>query len=73
MAKKKKKKRARIMHCKLCGTASPSDKVTFKEQMAWLRRHRKLKHPKAHKKSVKKTLKTKREKGLINKKGNPCK
>jgi len=58
-------KRERIMHCKICGKASPSDKKTFKDQMAWLRRHRKRSHPSAHKKSVKKTVETK-------KKGNPC-
>ena len=58
------KVRARIMHCreKGCGQASPSDKVGFKAQMAWLRRHRKLKHPTAHKKSVKKSVKTRKEK-----------
>ena len=58
-------KRKRIMHCRLCDPpkASPSYTKTFKQQMAWLRRHRKKKHPTAHKKSVKKTQKTKREKG----------
>lgn len=50
------------MHCSLCGKASPSDKVGFQAQMAWLRRHRKRKHTKAHKKSVKKTQKTKQKK-----------
>lgn len=57
------KKRDRIMHCKICGKASPSDKITFKDQMAWLRRHRKRKHPSAHKKSVKKTVETKKKEG----------
>lgn len=66
-------KRERIMHCKLCGKATPSYCKTFEQQMAWLRKHRKRKHPKAHKKSVRKTLKTKRKKGLIDKRGNPCK
>lgn len=61
------KKRARILHCKLCGKASPSYCKTFKRQMAWLRRHRKKKHPTAHKKSVKKSVKTKKQK-----KKNPC-
>lgn len=66
-------KRERIMHCSICGQASPSYCEDFKSQMAWLRRHRKKKHPKAHKKSVKKTLKTKRKKGIIDKKKeNPC-
>lgn len=60
------KKRARIMHCSICGKASPSYAKTFDKQMAWLRRHRKEKHPKAHKKSVRKAQKTKKEKG------NPC-
>ena len=54
------------MHCKICGKASPSDKKDFKSQMAWLRRHRKKKHTKAHKKSVKKAVATKK------KKNNPC-
>ena len=61
-----KVKRARIMHCDICGKASPSYCKGFKRQMDWLRRHRKRKHPKAHKKSVKKTVETKK------KKGNPC-
>ena len=60
-------KRARIMHCSLCGKASPSYCVGFERQMKWLRRHRKRSHPKAHKKSVKKAVATKKKKG-----GNPC-
>jgi len=62
---KKKRKRAKGFHCRACGRRCPSKYKTFKTRMAWLRRHRKGKHPKAHKKSVKKTLKTKRERGLI--------
>lgn len=44
-------------HCSLCGKAF---KGSFAEVMRKLRSHRKREHPKAHKKSVKKTLKTKR-------------
>lgn len=61
--KKKRQKRKRIMHCSKCGEASPSYCKDFKSQMAWLRRHRKRKHPTAHKKSVKKTQKTKKKLG----------
>ena len=43
-------------HCSICGKAF---KGSFQDVMAKLRRHRKQAHPKAHKKSVKKTLKTK--------------
>lgn len=63
------------VHCSICGYAVSG--YNFQERMEKLRRHRKKKHPKAHKKSVKKTLETKRRKGLINKtkekkiKGNP--
>ena len=67
----KKKKKAKRLHCREEGckwTCSMS--LPFNERMAKLRRHRKKKHIKAHKKSVKKTLKTKQKKGLINKKGS---
>jgi len=40
--------------------------LSFPERMAKLRKHRKRKHPSAHKKSVKKAVATKK------KKGNPC-
>jgi hypothetical protein len=62
---KPKRKRAKRFHCRICGRAVPSKHKTFQSRMAWLRRHRKRKHPKAHKKSVKKTIKTKKEEGLI--------
>lgn len=66
---------AKRMHCRVKGCKwSVSMSLPFKERMAKLRRHRKKKHPRAHKKSVKKALRTKREKGIIKKKGgkNPC-
>jgi len=47
----------KTVHCSLCG--KPIKGRNFQERMAKLRRHRKQKHPKAHKKSVKKMLKTK--------------
>ena len=54
--------------CSICGKRIRGTKdVEFKERMAKLRRHRKRSHPKAHKKSIRKALKTKREKGIINK------
>jgi hypothetical protein len=64
---KGKKKRAKVkrVHCSLCGRISPKTAETFDKRIAWLRRHRKRKHPKAHKKSVKKTIRTKKEEDLI--------
>ena len=52
--------------CSICGKRIRETKdVEFKERMAKLRRHRKRKHPKAFRASIRKMLKTKREKGLI--------
>jgi hypothetical protein len=45
-----------VKHCSICGKAF---KGSFFNVMAQLRRHRKQAHPKAHRESVKKTLKTK--------------
>ena len=60
--------------CSKCGKRIRGTKdVGFKERMAKLRRHRKKYHPKAHRKSIKKALKTKREKGIINKSKKPKK
>jgi ferredoxin len=56
--KPKRKKRAKTIHCSICGRACPSNYKTFDRRMAWLRRHRKRTHPTAHKKSVKKTVRT---------------
>ena len=53
--------------CRICGARSP--RYGFGKRMAWLRRHRKRKHPKAHKESIEKALETKRKKGIINKGG----
>lgn len=48
--------------CQLCGARCPKEYLAegrFKDRMAWLRRHRKRKHPTAHKRSVKKAQETK--------------
>ena len=56
--------------CSICEeTIRGTKDVEFKERMAKVRRHRKRSHPKAHKESIERALKTKREKGIINKKG----
>jgi hypothetical protein len=62
----------KTVHCSICGKAIRG--FDFQERMAKLRRHRKKKHPEAHRKSVKKMMKTKGlldplkvRKGLINK------
>ena len=47
----------KTVHCRLCG--KPIKGRDFAERMKKLRHHRKEKHPTAHRKSVKKTLKTK--------------
>lgn len=52
------------VHCSICGKESP-DLRTFENRMAWIRHHRKLRHPYAHRKSVKKSLETKRKRGII--------
>ena len=49
--------RSKTVHCRICGkTIKGKD---FAERMAKLRRHRKQAHPKAHRESVRKSLKTK--------------
>jgi TRAP-type C4-dicarboxylate transport system substrate-binding protein len=51
------------IHCKICGKAiAGTAKADFKTRMAKLRRHRKRSHPKAHKKSIKKAVRTRKEK-----------
>jgi len=52
----------RRVHCSICGQTSPETAKNFEERMAWLRSHRKEKHPEAFRKSVKKAIKTKEEK-----------
>jgi len=50
------------MHCRLCakqGKTWTARGKNFAERMASLRRHRKEAHPKAHKESTKKALRTK--------------
>ena len=47
----------KTVHCRICGKAING--ASFKERMAKIRSHRKEKHPTAHKRSVKKALKTK--------------
>jgi len=56
---------SKTVHCSICGESIKGK--DFGERMRKLRRHRKAEHPKAHKKSVKKTLKTKRARGIIDK------
>lgn len=57
--KKKTKSKVKRVHCSKCGRISPKTATTFDKRMGWLRRHRKRKHPTAHKESVKKTQRTK--------------
>lgn len=45
------------VHCSICGKAIKG--YDFKERMDKLRHHRKLKHPSAHRQSIKKGLRTK--------------
>ena len=47
----------KTVHCRICGHAIRDS--TFEKRMAKLRRHRKKKHPKAHRESVEKMLETK--------------
>lgn len=54
--------------CSICGARSPKKYLAegqFEKRMAWLRRHRKRKHPRLHKKSTAKMLRTKKRRGLI--------
>lgn len=53
----------KTVHCSICGKAITGK--DFGERMRKLRKHRKEEHPTAHKRSTKKTLKTKRRKGII--------
>ena len=59
-------------NCSVCGAHCPKKYLAegqFEKRMAWLRRHRKRKHPRLHKKSTRKMLRTKKRKGLIKKGG----
>ncbi len=47
------------VHCSICGKAIRGD--DFKERMDKLRHHRKLAHPTAHKKSVRKSMEAREE------------
>ncbi len=47
----------KTIHCRICG--KPIRGETFEERMAKLRRHRKQKHPTAHKRSIAKAMVTK--------------
>ncbi len=49
------------VHCSICGQISPETAKNFEKRMAWLRRHRKEKHPEAFKKSVEKSVETREE------------
>jgi len=46
----------KTVHCRLCGKAISG--YDFPERMTKLRRHRKRSHPKAHRKSIKKAVRT---------------
>ena len=50
-------------NCSVCGARCPKKYLAhgqFEKRIAWLRRHRKRKHPKLHKKSTAKMLRTKK-------------
>ena len=49
--------------CSICGKQAPKhlrEHGKFAERMAWLRRHRKAKHPTAFRKSIRKGIKARR-------------
>jgi len=49
--------------CSICGRQAPKKLRAhgkFSERMKWLWRHRKAKHPTAHKRSIKKSLRARR-------------
>ena len=51
--------------CGICGAKAPKrllEHSKFKDRMAWLRRHRKAKHPGAFRKSTRKSVKARRRK-----------
>jgi len=55
-------------NCSICGAHSPKKYLAegqFDKRMAWLRRHRKRKHPSLHKKSTAKMLRTKKRRRSI--------
>jgi len=50
--------------CSICGASAPRKYLAhsqFEKRMAWLRRHRKARHPSAHRKSVRKAVRTRKE------------
>ena len=54
--------------CSVCGARCPKKYLAhgqFEKRIAWLRRHRKRKHPRLHKKSTRKTLRTKKRRRFI--------
>lgn len=47
--------------CSICGARAPKKYLAdgqFEKRMAWIRRHRKRKHPEAFRKSVRKGVRT---------------
>lgn len=53
--------------CSICGQGAPKKYLRhgqFSKRMSWLWSHRKRKHPKAHKKSVRKSLTARRRNRL---------
>lgn len=54
----------RSFTCGRCGAKCPKKYLEhgqFAKRMSWLRRHRRKYHPEAHKKSIRKAVKTRRE------------
>ena len=52
---------ATIIHCSICGKAVAKRNQSFEKRMSLLREHRKKKHTKEWKKSVKKSLVTRKK------------
>jgi len=46
------------IRCSICGARSP--RLGFGKRMAWLRRHRKRRHPTAFRASIRKGIRTRR-------------
>jgi hypothetical protein len=68
------KAKARIIRCRTCGKVILGRKPYKKPKeliLSAIRRHYKRHHPRKFRGFIKKALRTKREKGLINKHGNP--
>ena len=51
---------AKTIHCRLCGRAIKG--ATFQSRMKKLRKHRKRQHPRAHRESIRKAVRTREQK-----------